>query len=112
MAPTIPRPVVARPGDPLRPQTPPQSVGDSTGDAVPDRVWTALLAHPGATAAELATAVGVGRSTVSKLLATWAEQGRVTSAAGVNARAARLWTATPDPPSRRPRRPAGTARRG
>ena len=104
-----------------------ERVGGGAGDAVPDRLWTALLAHPGATAAELATAVGVARSTVSKLLATWAEQGRVTSAAGVNARAARQWTATPDPavaaasttpepaaeadPSPRPVAAAGPARR-
>ena len=78
----------------------PASAGVESGDgpaagSVPDRVWKVLLAHPGSTPAELATAGGVGRSTVSKLLANWADAGRVTSATGVNARAARLWTATP-----------------
>jgi hypothetical protein len=61
----------------------------ATGDAVPDRVWTALLAHPASTPAELATAADAGRSTVSKLLAGWAAAGRVTSAAGGTARTAR-----------------------
>ena len=79
---------------------PPASAGVESGDgpaagSVPDRVWKVLLTHPGSTPAELATAGGVGRSTVSKLLANWADAGRVTSATGVNARAARLWTATP-----------------
>jgi hypothetical protein len=72
---------------------------DTIGDAVPDRVWTALLAHPASTPAELAAAADAGRSTVSKLLAGWAGAGRVTSAAGGTARAARRWTAVPVPAS-------------
>ena len=78
-------------------------------DAVPDRVWAALLARPAVTAAELSAAAGAGRSTVSKLLAAWAEAGRVTSAAGTHARAARRWTAIPAPAALLPAAPTAAA---
>jgi hypothetical protein len=63
---------------------------------VRERVWAEFLTHPDVTPMELATAAQVGRSTVSKLLATWAGEGTATSTAGATGRAARRWTATPN----------------
>lgn len=60
-----------------------------------DRLWAALCAQPGATAAELAVATGQGRSTVSKTLAVCAAEGRVDATPGATARAAHRWTARP-----------------
>ena len=70
--------------------------GDRDAGPVPEQVWAVLLTRPGSTAAELAATADVGRSTVSKLLATWASEGTATSTPGATARAARRWTATPD----------------
>ena len=70
--------------------------GDRDAAPVPEQVWAVLLTRPGSTAAELAATADVGRSTVSKLLATWASEGTATSIPGATARAARRWTATPD----------------
>ena len=80
--------------------------GDRDAGPVPEQVWAVLLTRPGSTAAELAATADVGRSTVSKLLATWASEGTATSIPGATARAARRWTATPDNarPTPRPRR--------
>ena len=74
---------------------PSDAAGDHSGGSVRERVWAVLLTHPGRTPAELATAAQVGRSTVSKLLASWAREGTATSTPEATGRAARRWTATP-----------------
>lgn len=66
--------------------------------SVQDRVWEALRAHPGATAAELATEARVSRSTVTAQLDRWVTEGGVSSEPGVTTRAARRWTAEPSGP--------------
>ena len=48
----------------------------------PEAVAAALAAHPGATAAELATAAGVGQSTAAKALAALEAEGRARRTAG------------------------------
>jgi hypothetical protein len=79
--------------------------GGQDAGSVRERVWAVLQAHPGTTAAELAAAARVGRSTVSKLMATWAGEDSATATAGATGRAARRWTATPNTrPRRRPAR--------
>jgi hypothetical protein len=68
----------------------------------------ALAARPGATAAELATAAGIGRSTAGKLLATLAGQGRVQCQPGGlkdGRRAADRWTLSTPPPIQDPGAP-------
>ncbi|MGE0295272.1 hypothetical protein [Pseudonocardia sp.] len=67
------------------------------GEQVQDRLWAALRAHPGATAAELATHARISRTKASTLLAAWAADGSVTAAPGATPRAARQWTATETP---------------
>ena len=74
---------------------PSDAAGDHSGGSVRERVWAVSLTHPGRTPAELATAAQVGRSTVSKLLASWAREGTATSTPEANGRAARRWTETP-----------------
>ena len=59
------------------------------------RLWGALRACPDRTAAELAIAAGIGRSTAAKILAMWAERGHASAARGESARAARRWRAQP-----------------
>jgi MarR family len=77
----------------------------------------AALAHrPAATATELATAAGIGRSTATKLLATLAAQGRVlrqSSGHKDGRRAADRWTlpapaTTQDPDASTPVAPASS----
>jgi len=68
----------------------------------------ALAARPGATAAELAAAAGIGRSTASKLLATLAAQGRVQRQPGAHQdgrRAADRWTLPTPAPTQDPGAP-------
>jgi len=77
----------------------------------------ALAARPGATAAELAAAAGIGRSTAGKLLATLVVQGRVQRQPGGHQdgrRAADRWTLptpvpTQDPGAPTPGPPASPA---
>lgn len=60
-----------------------------------DSLWAALHHHPGATATELACAAGIGRSTASKILATWQADGTVTRTPGIadgGKRAADRWS--------------------
>src|SRR5690349_8151039 len=56
--------------------------------AAEDKLWAALDAHPAATAAELATAAGIGRSTAAKILARWAASELVTRTAPTGTTAA------------------------
>lgn len=84
-----------------------------------DTVMAALAQHPGSTAAELADATGLGRSTITKTLAALATAGRVSRTAGQREGARRppdTWTLpenTADPAGSggRQRRPADGARR-
>jgi predicted transcriptional regulator len=46
--------------------------------AAEDKLWAALHANPDNTAAELAHAAGIGRSTAGKILARWGGEGSVT----------------------------------
>jgi hypothetical protein len=65
--------------------------------AAEDKLWAALYARPDATAAELAMAAGIGKSTAGKFLATWAKDGSVTrtpGAASGRRRAADHWKIT------------------
>jgi predicted transcriptional regulator len=65
-----------------------------------DKLVGALTAHPGGTAAELATEAGIGRSTATKLLAALAAEGRVRREQGGREGgkpAADRWTLTPPP---------------
>ena len=68
--------------------------------AAENKLWAALEAHPAATAAELATAAGIGRSTAAKILARWASRrlvtrtrtDRTTAAGGPPGRVAERWS--------------------
>ena len=46
-------------------------------------LWAALLEHPDSSAAELAIAAGIGKSTAPKLLTQWLTEGRVTKTPGI-----------------------------
>lgn len=46
-------------------------------------LWAALMAHPDSSAAELAIAAGIGKSTAPKLLTQWQTEGRVTKTPGI-----------------------------
>ena len=77
-----------------------------------EAILDALRYHPDATAAELADAAGIGRSTAAKTLATLEARGRVTRQRGTpegGKATTDRWTLAPDPrtehlsaPSRRP----------
>jgi predicted transcriptional regulator len=84
--------------------------------AAPTPATEALLGvladRPGATAAELAQAAGIGRSTAAKLLATLVGQGRVLCQPGGHhdgRRAADRWTLPTPPPSPDPGAPPTAA---
>ncbi|APU15290.1 MULTISPECIES: MarR family transcriptional regulator [Actinoalloteichus] len=47
------------------------------------RLWRALHDNPGSTAADLAFTAGIGRSTATKILATWDTEGSATRTAGI-----------------------------
>src|SRR4051794_39314763 len=96
--------------------TPPRTVAE-------DKLWAALSAHSAATASELASEAGIGRSTATKILARWASAALVTHGAptesatgGARGRAPERWSlSTPDaPPATRADRdePAIDRRRG
>lgn len=60
-----------------------------------DKLWHAVHANPGSTAAELADHAAIGRSTAGKILATWAADGSLTRISGIGRggrRAADTWT--------------------
>jgi hypothetical protein len=76
--------------------TPTTTTAADRRHAAEDRLRAALRHQPGATAAELATAADIGRSTTAKILAAWAADGTATSTPGATPRAARRWTATPN----------------
>src|SRR5687768_9656951 len=48
-----------------------------------DKLWQAVHAHPGSTAAELADHAAIGRSTAGKILAAWGADGSVTRIPGI-----------------------------
>lgn len=90
------------------------AAGGRASDTPHDRVWAALRARSDVTAIGLSTDSGVGRSTVAKLLAAWAEDGSATSAPGnpgATGRAARRWSAAPSdlPPAAGPTHDPGDA---
>jgi DNA-binding MarR family transcriptional regulator len=76
-----------------QPTAPPRTAAEG-------KLWAALNAHPATTAAELATAAGIGRSTAAKILARWATGNLVTrtaattttAAGGPPGRAAERWS--------------------
>ncbi|RKT69494.1 hypothetical protein DFJ66_2724 [Saccharothrix variisporea] len=60
-----------------------------------DKLWQAMLDKPDATAAELSTAAGIGKSTAPKILIRWLEAGLVTRMSGIadgGRRAADRWS--------------------
>lgn len=62
-----------------------------------DKLWAALHANPNSTAADLAEAANIGRSTAQKLLVKWASDGSLTRTVGIangGRRAADLWAIT------------------
>jgi hypothetical protein len=102
-------------GDPRaasEPATTPAAAGRTDTE---DSLWVALLDQPGATAAQLSLAAGIGRSTASKILATWHEAGTVTRTPGIadgGKRAADRWRITDTDQHTGPGQPAdpeGTA---
>lgn len=81
-----------------------EAVPDATGtpDAcrrtdAEDRLWAALYDQPGSSAAQLALAAGIGKSTAGKILAAWAKDATVTRTPGEaqgRRRVADRWTIT------------------
>jgi hypothetical protein len=62
-----------------------------------DKLWTALLANPHSTAADLASAAKIGKSTAAKILVKWHKDGSVARTPGIaegGRRVADLWTLT------------------
>jgi len=61
-----------------------------------DKLWQALRAHPGRTAAELSVLAEIGKSTAGKILAKWATEGSAVRTASVveegGRRGGDLWT--------------------
>lgn len=78
---STPAPHMATPEHALTPD--PLPVPDGVPTAPTARaLWAALLAHPDATAADLARTAAIGRSTASKILAVLAEAGLATRVQG------------------------------
>jgi len=71
-------------------QNPPST--DTKPDTAETKVRRALEADPGTTAAVLATAAGVGRSTATKILSRWAAEGVVTRSDGKDQSVPVTWT--------------------
>ncbi len=80
-----------------------------------DSLWVALYDQPHSTAAQLALAAGIGKSTAGKILAAWAKDATVTRTPGVaqgGRRVADRWViteadhTTPDPDNTAERTPA------
>ena len=77
----------------LRP-VPDQATAATDRTDAEDKLWEALHTNPNSTAADLAVAAKIGKSTAQKILAKWAEDGSVTRIAGIaqgGRRAADLW---------------------
>jgi predicted transcriptional regulator len=75
----------------------PEPEAAATRTSAEDTLWVALYDQPAATAAELALAAGIGKSTASKILAAWAKDGTVTRTSGSiegGRRTADRWTIT------------------
>lgn len=70
-----------------------QADTESVASSADDRVWQALLANPGTTAAEIAVAASVGRSTASKILGRLANEGSAERKPGSSPRVADRWQA-------------------
>jgi predicted transcriptional regulator len=75
----------------------PQADTEPATTSADDRVWQALRANPGTTAAEIAVAAGVGRSTATKALARLATEGSAVRTSGPTPRAADRWQAADEP---------------
>ena len=73
----------------------PHAVSDQETSATKPRteneteLWQALLDNSGSSAAELASAAGIGRSTASKILVRWEQEGLATRTAGLADRRSR-----------------------
>src|SRR4051812_31728107 len=65
---------------------------DTKLETADTKVRRALEAEPGATAAKLASAAGVGRSTATKILSRWAAEGLVTRTTGKDQSVPVTWT--------------------
>ncbi|MEV5720720.1 hypothetical protein AB0L41_43235 [Amycolatopsis mediterranei] len=65
---------------------------DTKPEAAETKVRRALKEHPGTTAAKLASAAGVGRSTATKILSRWATEGLVTRTDGKDQSVPVTWT--------------------
>ncbi|MGH4029310.1 helix-turn-helix domain-containing protein [Actinomycetota bacterium Odt1-20B] len=101
--PTTPTPPADTPS-PLRPVPEPQPLTGLTG--TPAAIYTALLTTPGVTAAELALAAGLGRSTTGKALAALEQHGLAIREPGGHRGAIRTpdhWHPAPTSPSPTPR---------
>lgn len=62
------------------------------------KLWNALAAQPNSTTAALALAAGIGKSTATKILATWATSGTVTKTRPTKGMAAAWSLPTPPEP--------------
>ncbi|MGW4526904.1 hypothetical protein [Amycolatopsis sp. NPDC004378] len=74
----------------------PAALDTTANDAKPETAETKVrraleAAAPGATAAKLASAAGIGRSTATKILSRWAAEGLVTRTAGKDQSVAVTW---------------------
>ncbi|MEU0533467.1 hypothetical protein [Amycolatopsis tolypomycina] len=65
---------------------------DTKPETAETKVRRALKEHPGTTAAKLASAAGVGRSTATKILSRWASDGLVTRTDGKDQSVPVTWT--------------------
>ncbi|WP_439381553.1 hypothetical protein [Amycolatopsis lexingtonensis] len=65
---------------------------DTQPETAETKVRRTLAANPGATAATLASAAGVGRSTATKILSRWAADGLVARTAGKDQSVPVTWT--------------------
>jgi predicted transcriptional regulator len=79
----------------------PETQNTPSNDAKPDtaetKVCRALESSPGTTAAQLASAAGVGRSTATKILSRWANEGLVTRTTGKDQSVPVTWTMSAEP---------------
>lgn len=74
--------------------TPTMAAAGRARTAAEDKLWAALRAHPGSTAAQLALAAGIGKSTAGKFLVSWHTEGSVTrtSSTAQDKRGADRWS--------------------
>ncbi|MEU4252459.1 hypothetical protein AB0F15_34155 [Amycolatopsis sp. NPDC026612] len=76
------------------PETQNTQPNDTKPETAETKVRRALEANPGTTAAKLASAAGVGRSTATKILSRWANEGVVTRTTGKDQSVPVTWTIT------------------